>query len=77
MVFPVEQHLAGQVTGVFMVFERPETDMLGLKELVRYLKPEYIIPSRATVTKHVVKHFEQRKDELKVKLIRSDKLALT
>ena len=38
-----------------------ETDMLpisvvedeGLKELVQYLRPEYIMPSRATVTKHI------------------------
>lgn len=40
----------------------------GLKEFIRYLKPEYIMPSTATVTKSIEKQFEEKKDELKVKL---------
>lgn len=46
----------------------------GLRELVQSLGPEYIMPSRATVTKHMEKHFEKKKDELKVRLARVDKL---
>ena len=47
----------------------------GLKELFRYFALKYVMPSRASVTKRIEKHFE--KDELKVKLTRADKLALT
>ena len=58
-----------------------ETDMLpisveegeGLKELIQNLKPKYMKPSRASVTKH----FEEKKDELKFKQAKEDKLALT
>lgn len=47
----------------------------GFKKLVRHLKPEYIMPLR-DVTQHIKKHFEWKKDELKAKLGRADKLAL-
>lgn len=39
-----------------------------LKEFIQYLKPKYIMPSTATVTKCTAKQFEEKKDELKVKL---------
>ena len=31
----------------------------GFKEVVWYLEPDYIIPSRATVTKCIDKHFDE------------------
>lgn len=38
------------------------------KEVVWYLELEYVIPSRATVTKCIEKHFEEKKDDLLGKL---------
>ncbi|KAM3875305.1 E3 SUMO-protein ligase ZBED1-like [Diretmus argenteus] len=49
----------------------------GFKQLIQYLEPEYVMPSRATIIKRIVKRFEEKKDALKVKLARADKLALT
>lgn len=53
----------------------------GFKELTLawYLEQEYIKPSRATMNKHIEKHLntQEKKDELKVKLTRKEKLALS
>lgn len=61
-----------------LVCRMTETDILQisvvedeeLKELVRNLKPEYVTPSRATVTKSIERHLEEHKDPPKVKLAR-------
>lgn len=37
---------------------------------------QYVMPLRATVRKSLEKHFKVKKDDLKVKLARADKLAL-
>lgn len=47
----------------------------GFNELVQYF--QYVMPLRALVTKHIEKHFEDKKDERKSKLAGADKLALT
>lgn len=46
----------------------------GFEGLIHYLAPEWVTPS--TVTEHVEKHFEKKKDALRVKLARSDILTL-
>lgn len=46
----------------------------GFEGLIHYLAPEWVTPS--TVTEHVEKHFEKKKDGLRVKLARSDMLTL-
>lgn len=59
------------------MFQNGVVEGEGFKELVPYLIIEYVTPARATLTKHIKKHFEKRKEELKYKLARADKLALT
>lgn len=50
----------------------------GFKDLLWwcYKESEYIMTSRATLTKHMEKHFEEKNDKQKVKLARPDKLTL-
>lgn len=49
----------------------------GVRELVRYLESKYVMPLRATMSKRIEKMLEEYEDELKVKLARDDRLALT
>ncbi|KAM3867722.1 E3 SUMO-protein ligase ZBED1-like [Diretmus argenteus] len=68
-----------------LVHRMIEKDMLpisvvqcqGFIELIKYLEPQYEMPSRDTVTKRIEKHYKVKKEELHVKLARADKLALT
>ena len=41
-----------------------------------YLEPKYSMTLKASVTKHMEKHFAKNNSELKVKLARTDRLML-